>query len=48
VITIGKEEPVTAAVALMRENGINSVVVVDGATLAGIVNRDNIISEVAK
>ena len=48
VITIGKEEPVNAAVALMRENGINSVVVVDGANLAGIVNRDNIIREVAK
>jgi CBS domain-containing protein len=48
VITIGKEEPVKAAVALMRENGINSVVVVDGANLAGIVNRDNIIREVAK
>jgi CBS domain-containing protein len=48
VITIGKEEPVTAAVALMRENGINSVVVVDGTNLAGIVNRDTVIREVAK
>jgi CBS domain-containing protein len=48
VITIGKEAPVTAAVALMRENGINSVVVVDGTNLAGVVNRDNIIREVAK
>ena len=48
VITIGKEDPVTTAVALMRENGINSVVVMDGTNLAGIVNRDNIIREVAK
>ena len=48
VITIGKEDPVTVAVALMRENGINSVVVVDGTNLAGVVNRDNIIREVAK
>jgi CBS domain-containing protein len=48
VITIGKEDPVTLAVALMQENGINSVVVVDGTNLAGIVNRDNIIREVAK
>ena len=48
VITIGKEDPVTAAVALMRENGINSVVVVDGANLAGIVDRETIIREVAK
>jgi len=48
VITIGKEEPVTAAVALMEENHINSVVVVDGMNLAGIVKRDDIIREVAK
>ncbi|MDD1661364.1 MAG: CBS domain-containing protein [Methanomicrobiales archaeon] len=48
VITIGKEDPVTIAVALMRENSINSVVVVDGANLAGVVNRDNIIREIAK
>jgi CBS domain-containing protein len=48
VITVGKDDPVTAVVALMRENHINSVVVVDGANLAGIVKRDNIIQEVAK
>jgi CBS domain-containing protein len=48
VITIGKDEPVTAAVALMREHHINSVVVTEGANLAGIVKRDNIIREVAK
>ena len=48
VITIGKEDPVTIAVALMRENSINSVVVMDGANLAGVVNRDNIIREIAK
>ena len=48
VLTIGKDDPVTAAVALMRENHINSVVVVEGPNLAGIVKRDNIIREVAK
>lgn len=48
VITIGKEHPVTVAVALMRENHINSVVVMDGMNLAGIVKRDDIIREVAK
>jgi CBS domain-containing protein len=48
VITIGKEDPVTVAVALMRENAVNSVVVMDGTNLVGIVNRDNIIREAAK
>jgi CBS domain-containing protein len=48
VITIGKEETVTAAVALMKENHINSVVVMEGTNLAGIVKRDDIIREVAK
>jgi CBS domain-containing protein len=32
----------------MREHAINSVVVVDGMNLAGIVKRDDIIREVAK
>jgi CBS domain-containing protein len=35
VITIGKGEPVTDAVALMQEHHINSVVAMDGANLAG-------------
>jgi len=48
VITISKDERVTAAVALMREHHINSVAVTDGANLAGILKRDNIIREVAK
>jgi CBS domain-containing protein len=48
VITIGVEDPVTAAVALMRENHVHSVVVVEGMNLAGIVKRDDIIREVAK
>lgn len=48
VITITKEEPVTSAVALMEENHIHSVVVLDGTNLAGIVKRDDIIREVAK
>jgi CBS domain-containing protein len=48
VITIGKDAPVTEAVGLMREHAINSVVVVDGMNLAGIVKRDDIIREVAK
>ncbi|MDD1660852.1 MAG: CBS domain-containing protein [Methanomicrobiales archaeon] len=48
VITIGKDTPVTEAVELMRKHAINSVVVVDGMNLAGIVKRDDIIREVAK
>ncbi|MDD1662997.1 MAG: CBS domain-containing protein [Methanomicrobiales archaeon] len=48
VITIGKDAPVTEAVELMRKHAINSVVVVDGMNLAGIVKRDDIIREVAK
>jgi CBS domain-containing protein len=32
----------------MEENHINSLVVVDGMNLAGIVKRDDIIREVAK
>jgi CBS domain-containing protein len=48
VITIGKDVPVTEAVELMRKHQINSVVVVDGMNLAGIVKRDDIIREVAK
>jgi len=48
VITIGKDAPVIEAVELMRKHAINSVVVVDGMNLAGIVKRDDIIREVAK
>jgi CBS domain-containing protein len=48
VITVRKEEPVTAVVALMRQNHIHSVVVMDGANLVGIVKRDDVIREVAK
>jgi CBS domain-containing protein len=48
VITIGKDAAVTAAVDLMREHHVHSVVVVDGMNLAGIVKRDDIIREVAK
>jgi CBS domain-containing protein len=48
VITIGTEDRVIATVALMQENHINSVVVVEGANLAGIVKRDDIIREVGK
>jgi len=48
VITLGKEEPVPAAVALMQKHHIGSVVVMDGTNLAGIVKRDDIIREVAK
>jgi CBS domain-containing protein len=48
VITIGKDAPVREAVELMRKHAINSVVVMDGMNLAGIVKRDDIIREVAK
>lgn len=48
VISIGKDDPVTAAVTLMQENHVHLVVVTDGINLAGIVKRDDIIREVAK
>lgn len=48
VISIGKDDPVTAAVTLMQENHVHLVVVTDGMNLAGIVKRDDIIREVAK
>jgi CBS domain-containing protein len=48
VITLGKEERVTAAIGLMEKNHISSVVVVEGMNLAGVVKRDDIIREVAK
>ena len=48
VITVKKEDPVTAAVELMREHHVHSVVVVDGTSLAGTLKRDSIIREVAK
>ena len=48
VITLKKDDPVSAAVTLMQENHVHSVVVTDGMNLAGIVKRDDIIREVAK
>ena len=48
VITIMKDAPVIEAVGLMREHHVNSVVVLDGTGLAGILKRDDIIREVAK
>jgi CBS domain-containing protein len=47
VITIGPEAPVGEAVGLMREKNVNSLVVVTGNEIQGIIKRDDIIREVA-
>ncbi|KUG19705.1 cbs domain protein [hydrocarbon metagenome] len=48
VITIAPDATVAEAVGLMLEERINSLVVVDGEELKGILKRDDIIKEVAK
>lgn len=48
VITIGPEEPVSEAVAQMRTNHVNSVVVLENGDIRGIVKRDDIIQEMAQ
>jgi CBS domain-containing protein len=48
VLTTASDAPLSEAVDLMREHHIASVVVVDGNDLKGIINRDDIIREVAK
>jgi len=48
VITIAPDAPVGDAVRIMREEHINSIVVVSGDDIRGIIKRDDIIKEVAK
>ncbi|RXE55215.1 hypothetical protein ABH15_13255 [Methanoculleus taiwanensis] len=48
VITTGSETSLGEAVATMLQHHINSLVVVDGEEVKGIIKRDDIIKEVAK
>lgn len=48
VITIAPDAPLNEAVVLMREKNINSLVVMQGDEIRGIITRDDIIREVAK
>ena len=48
VMTITSDASISDAVQIMRDQHVNSVVVVDGNEIKGIVKRDDIIKEVAK
>jgi CBS domain-containing protein len=48
VVTIPPGSPVLEAVAVMREQGINSLIVVEDQVIRGIIKRDDIIREVAQ
>jgi CBS domain-containing protein len=48
VMTITSDAPIWEAMQIMRDQHVNSVVVVDGTEIKGIVKRDDIIREVAK
>lgn len=48
VIMADPDTPMPDAIALMKKHHINSLVVMDQGTVAGIVKRDDIIKEVAK
>ena len=47
VITCPPETPIREAVRIMRDQHINSIVVVDAGGIRGIVKRDDIIKDVA-
>ena len=48
VITVTADTPLPDAIALMEKHHINSLVVMEKNTIAGILKRDDIIKEVAK
>lgn len=48
VVTAGPETTAAAAVKMMIDHHINSVVIARGSEILGIVKRDNILQEVAK
>ncbi|MDK2974428.1 MAG: hypothetical protein PWP08_799 [Methanofollis sp.] len=48
VVTTGPETTAAAAVKMMLDHHINSVVIVRGSEILGIVKRNNILQEVAK
>ncbi|MDD1716948.1 MAG: CBS domain-containing protein [Methanoregulaceae archaeon] len=48
VMTITSDAPIREVVQIMRDQHVNSVVVIEGNEIKGIVKRDDIIREVAK
>jgi len=48
VITVDADTALPDAIALMKKHHVNSLVVMDKSTIAGILKRDDIIKEVAK
>jgi len=48
VVTVVPDAPISDGVRLMREEKVNSLVVVEGNEIKGILKRDDIIREVAK
>jgi CBS domain-containing protein len=48
VVTVAPGASVREAVAVMREQGINSLIVVEDQVIRGIIKRDDIIREVAQ
>lgn len=48
VITVPANTPLPDAIALMEKHHVNSLVVMEKSTIAGILKRDDIIKEVAK
>jgi CBS domain-containing protein len=48
VITVPADTPLPDAIALMNRHHVNSLVVMEDSTIAGILKRDDIIKEVAK
>jgi CBS domain-containing protein len=48
VITVDADMPLPDAIALMEKHHVNSLVVMEKNTIAGILKRDDIIKEVAK
>ena len=48
VATISPDQKITDAIALMKKEQINSLVIVENNTISGIIKRDDIIREVAK
>jgi CBS domain-containing protein len=48
VITISPGAPLSEAVTLMREQHVNSMVVMEETEIKGILKRDDILREVAQ
>ena len=48
VVTIAPDATLGAAVSIMRDKHINSIVVVENKEIKGIVKRDDVIKDVAQ